>query len=185
VARKWSKENLPGALYFITGIVCQPSVFDHSDSYQSFADVCTRLKEGWPFKLIAYVLMPDRIHLIVNPMDGRIEDLIGKLESLSTGRIVETARHPALVANQCGQGDGTYQVWQEHFKAIPLSTGWMIWRRINYIHSRPAKAGLVQSASDYRWSSYRSFHFGADEPIRVDRDWWWPERSEPDRRGRI
>ncbi|HZE73080.1 MAG TPA: hypothetical protein VE135_26520, partial [Pyrinomonadaceae bacterium] len=42
----------------------------------------------------------------------------------------------------------------------------------------PVKAGLVRSAKDYHWSSFRSFYSQGDEPLAVDHDWWWPEDSE-------
>lgn len=51
----------------------------------------------------------------------------------------------------------------------------MIWQKINYIHSNPLKARLVRSVADYKWSSYRSFYFGEAEPIKVDKEWWWPD----------
>ena len=53
---------------------------------------------------------------------------------------------------------------------------WMIWQKMNYIHFNPVKAGLVRSAGDYKWSSFRSFYLREKEvPIEVDREWWWPE----------
>jgi hypothetical protein len=54
----------------------------------------------------------------------------------------------------------------------------MIWQKINYIHANPVKAGLVRSSKDYRWSSFRSFYSQGDEPIAVDREWFWPEDAE-------
>ena len=55
---------------------------------------------------------------------------------------------------------------------------WMIWQKINYINGNPVKAGLVKSAKNYYWSSFRSFYSQGDEPLAVDHDWWWPEDSE-------
>ena len=54
----------------------------------------------------------------------------------------------------------------------------MIWQKINYIHANPVKAGLVRSSKDYRWSSFRSFYSQGDEPIAVDREWFWPDDAE-------
>jgi hypothetical protein len=54
----------------------------------------------------------------------------------------------------------------------------MIWQKINYIHANPVKAGLVKSAKEYYWSSFRSFYSQGDEPLAVDHDWWWPDDSE-------
>ena len=54
----------------------------------------------------------------------------------------------------------------------------MIWQKIDYIHANPVKARLVNSARDYRWSSFRDFYFNSGEPLSVDHDWWWPDDSE-------
>jgi hypothetical protein len=37
---------------------------------------------------------------------------------------------------------------------------WMIWQKINYIHANPVKADLVNSAKDYRWTSFHAFYSG-------------------------
>jgi hypothetical protein len=54
----------------------------------------------------------------------------------------------------------------------------MIWQKINYIHANPVKAGLVSSAKNYRWSSFRAFYSGGSEPLPIDQDWWWSDDSE-------
>jgi hypothetical protein len=73
-------------------------------------------------------------------------------------------------------------VWQESFKSIALWSRWMIGQKLNYIHANPLKAGLVDSARDYRWSSFRAFYDKVDEPLAVDHDWWWPDDAEKLRR---
>jgi len=131
------------------------------------------LKVEWPFKLIAYVLMPDHFHLIVNPKDGLIRELAGKLKSLTARRIIDEAKGFSFLKEKPEPDGSVHQVWQESFKAVPLWSPWLIWQKINYIHNNPIKAGLVRSAGDYRWSSFRSFYFGEHEPIEVDKKWWW------------
>ena len=130
------------------------------------------LRSG-PAKLIAYVLMPDHLHLIVNPKDGRIREFTGKLKSLSARAITKTARGIDFKLDS----EGSLRVWQESFKAIPLWSAWMIWQKINYIHANPVKAGLVSSAKDYRWSSFQAFS-GNEKPMKVDQEWWWSDDSE-------
>ena len=52
----------------------------------------------------------------------------------------------------------------------------MIWQKINYIHNNPLRAGLVDSARDYRWSSFRNFyHLDSEELLYVDDEWLYPE----------
>jgi len=132
-----------------------------------------KLNSSWPCKLITYVLMPDHLHLIVNPRDGRIKEFIGQLKAVAAKAIVR-----ANTEIDFAETDKGYQVWQESFKDMALWSPWMIWQKINYIHANPVKAGLVRSAKDYYWSGFRSFYSLGDEPLAVDHEWWWPEDSE-------
>ena len=54
----------------------------------------------------------------------------------------------------------------------------MIWQKINYIHNNPVRAKLVDSAKDYKWTSFRAFYLDSKEPLPVDKEWWWPEDAE-------
>jgi REP-associated tyrosine transposase len=174
MARKWSNVNLPGALHFVTGnFLKRMQVFiDPSCCYALLEELQT-LNQDWPSKLIGYVLMPDHFHLIVNPRDARIKEFVGALKSLSAKRIVRVTKLFQFAVNENG-----HQVWQESFKAMPLWSGWMIWQKINYIHANPVKAGIVQSAKDYEWSSFRSFYFQEGASLQVDREWAWPDDAE-------
>lgn len=176
MARKWSNQNLPGALHFVSGnFLDRLPVFNQQRCCMSFIDTLATLLNEWPCKLIAYVLMPDHTHLIVNPKDGRIREFIGKLKSLSARAIVQTAHG---IHFKFDPEESSHLVWQESFKATPLWSAWMIWQKINYIHANPVKAGLVNSAKDYRWSSFRSFYSRDEVDLKVDHEWWWPDDSE-------
>ena len=129
------------------------AVFEQEACCRAFLEICSKLKEEWPFKLVAYVLMPDHIHLIVNPKDGRIRELAGTLKSLAARRIIDEAKGFSFLKEKPDRDGSIHQVWQESFKAIPLWSAWLIWQKINYIHNNPIKAGLVSSACDYCWSS--------------------------------
>lgn len=54
----------------------------------------------------------------------------------------------------------------------------MIWQKVNYIHANPVRAGLVKSARDYRWSSFRAFYSQDETALAVDHDWWWPDDAQ-------
>ena len=175
MARKWSNQNLSGALHFVTGnLLDRVPVFKQQPCCESFINTLATLLNEWPCKLIAYVLMPDHTHLVVNPRDGRIKEFTGKLKSLSAKAIVEIAHGIDFKLD----AEGSHVVWQDSFKAIPLWSAWMIWQKINYIHANPVKAGLVNSAKDYRWSSFRAFYSDDEVDLKVDQDWWWPDDSE-------
>lgn len=174
MARKWSNLNLPGALHFVTGnFINRLPAFTEPECCKAFLDELQTLNQKWPSKLMAYVLMPDHFHFISSPRDGRIIEFCRDLKSKAAKAIVRTIRRFRFAETDEGR-----QVWQESFKAQALWSGWMISQKINYIHANPVKAKLVKSARDYYWSSFRSFYSQGDEPMTVDRDWWWPDDSE-------
>ena len=174
MARKWSNLNLPGALHYVTSnFINRLPVFTQTTCCQAFLNELKVLNQNWPSKLIAYVLMPDHFHLICNPRDGCVREFIRDLKGSGAKAIVQASTNFSFP-----ETDEGHQVWQESFKSVPLWSAWMIWQKINYIHSNPVKAGLVKSARDYYWSSFRSFYCQGDEPLAVDHDWWWPDDSE-------
>ncbi len=153
MARKWSNLNLPGALHYVTGnFLHRLRVFTEPDCCKAFLEELQSINHEWPSKLIAYVLMPDHFHLISNPRDGEIKEFIGDLKGRAAKRIVEVNKRFDFPYT----GEEGHRVWQESFKATPLWSGWMIWQKINYIHANPVRGGLVKSARDYPWSSFRS-----------------------------
>ena len=179
MARKWSNQNLPGALHFVTGtLLNRIPIFKRADCCETFFEILGKLLHEWPAKLISYVTMPDHIHLIVNPRDGDIKGFCGALKSIAAQKIVAVTSDPRFLRDHPDTDGSTHQVWQESFKAMPLWSAWMIWQKINYIHANPVRAGLVNSAKDYRWSSFGAFYQESSQPLPVDKDWWWPDDSE-------
>jgi REP element-mobilizing transposase RayT len=179
MARKWSNLNLPGALHFITGnLINRTQSFRRKSHCLAILGVCQKLVVEWPAKLIAYVLMPDHFHIIVNPRDGDIKGFTAALKSLSAKALITVNPDPRFIRKIPDSDGSIHQVWQESFKAMPLWSGWMIWQKINYIHANPVKAGLVKSSKDYQWSSFRAFYQDSKEPLPVSHDWWWSDDSE-------
>lgn len=176
MAKKWTNRNLPGALHFVTGNCHNRTRVFKTEGYcLLFLQAIQELREAQPFKLVAYVLMPDHFHLIVNPRDGEVTRLTGALKGLSGRRIIDASPPSAFLLAKPAPDGATHQLWQDSFKALPLWSNWMIWQKINYIHNNPLKALLVKSAADYRWSSFRAFYHQSGEPLAVDREWWWPD----------
>jgi putative transposase len=163
----------------VTGIVRHRiPIFKQENCCRAFLEVCSDLLRNWPSKLVAFVIMPDHFHLIVNPRDGDIQGFAGALKSLTARSLIEITKDDRFKLRKPAKDGSLHQVWQDSFKAFPLWSLWMIWQKINYIHSNPVRARLVKSAKEYRWTSFRAFYSESEEPLPVDPDWWWPEDSE-------
>jgi putative transposase len=49
--------------------------------------------------------------------------------------------------------------------------------KLRYMHRNPVKRGLVESAEQWRWSSYRFYILNEAGPVRVNEGWtkiWFP-----------
>ena len=88
MVRKWSNQNLPGALHYITAnFLDRQRVLIEERYFKAFIEPCAKSLRDWPCRLIAYALMPDHIHMIVNPRDGRIKEFTGKLKAFALSRL--------------------------------------------------------------------------------------------------
>jgi REP element-mobilizing transposase RayT len=92
------------------------TVFEDAQYCLLFLQSVQELRESWPFKLIAYVLMPDHCHLIVNPRDGRITDLAGAMKGLSARRMINVSAPGTFLLEKPAPDGATHQVWQRALK---------------------------------------------------------------------
>jgi REP element-mobilizing transposase RayT len=112
MTKKWTNQNLAGALHFVTGnVLNRLSIFRQERNSLAFLNELQQLRNDIESKLIAFVLMPDHFHLVVNPRNGKITEWTGSLKSISAKHLIELAP-----VKSYGKGDDTNQVWQESFK---------------------------------------------------------------------
>ena len=89
MAKKWTNRNTPGALHFVTGnILDRKRIFTQEKYCKAFLKEVQNRRAAGDCKVIAFVLMPDHIHLIVNPRDGDIQTSMGLLKSFSAKKLV-------------------------------------------------------------------------------------------------
>jgi putative transposase len=174
MSKKWSNKNLAGALHFVTGsILNRRPIFRFEKNCIAFLEELQNLRKTRECRLIAFAIMLDHFHLILNPRDGDIKSHTGMLKSLTAKRIVSLSPDHTFETS-----DGN-QVWQESFKSLALWSEWMISQKTNYIHANPVRAGLVKTTAEYRWSSFHAFYSkDVDGLLQVDKEWWWPEDVE-------
>ena len=175
MAKKWTNKNLAGVLHYVTGNVDKRrQIFRSASNCIAFLEELQSMRKKYDSRLICFVVMLDHFHLIVNLRDGNIKSWIQELKSISARRLVEINPPGLFKINE-----EENRVWQESFKTLRLWSGWMIWQKINYIHNNPIKAGLVDSAADYRWTSFRNFYgWDSDALLYVDHDWWYEDDME-------
>lgn len=65
-----------------------------------------------------------------------------------------------------------HKVWQDSFWEQTIYTERFLKQKLNYIHLNPVRAGLVQSAEEYLYSSYRNYYLSDNQLIDIDVEWY-------------
>jgi len=129
------------------------------------------------FLLFAYVIMVEHLHLLTN-RPSTTSDVLRVIKSLTARRVIDYlkengfAHSLAKLSHQQRERNYNYSLWQVEKNVLPVFSEGMFMQKVNYIHQNPVRGGLVERASDYRWSSCRMWHGGQleNEPLLVDND---------------
>ena len=139
------------------------TVFHKDADFDAFARILAEAEVRTPVRLLSWCLMPNHFHLAVWPRAG--EDLSQFMMWLMTAHVRRYHQHY----------HSSGHVWQGRFKAFPIQDDWHLLTVLRYIERNPLRAGLVQRAEDWRWSS-ASLHRDGQPildlgPVRRPDDW--------------
>jgi putative transposase len=142
--------------------------------------VCEALNEARTsggFLIFAYVIMLDHLHLLTSQPKNST-DVLRYVKGIIGRRAIDYLKnnnHQASLSklqHQEWKRKHQYSVWQVEKNVFSVFSEPMFMQKVNYIHMNPVRAGLVERAIDYRWSSARIWQGCPleDEPLRVDID---------------
>jgi putative transposase len=117
--------------------------------------------------LHAYVLMGNHVHLLATPASG--DGLSRMMQALG--------RNYVGWFNQRHARSGT--LWEGRFRSGLVEGDAHLLRCMRYIELNPVRAGIVQEAAEYRWSSARH-HLGQHtDPLLTDHALYWSLGNTP------
>lgn len=96
-------------------------------------------RNNW-FDLVAFVIMPDHLHLIIIPKGKNVSQSMHSIKSFSSKEINKNSQHKG-------------SVWQPSFRDLTLWSEEVVIEKINYIHNNPVRKDLVSDPGNYRYSS--------------------------------
>ncbi len=136
----------------------QRPIFDDKSSATLFFRILASLKRRLGFRLHAYVLLPDRVRLIIGSPDGdphwaqvtvqRLKSRFARESNTRTGRLG--------------------LVWQDADQRVAIAERGEIVRHAEYLHRHPVVSRLARHPADWRWSSFRAWAGLGRVPIPVD-----------------
>ena len=122
---------------------CRQMLFEDAFDYRAFLSCTAWAMHRVPVKLLAYCLMPNHFHLVVEPIeDGQLSKFMKFLEGTHSKRW-------HLHRESTGNG----AVYQGRFKAFPVQTDRHFYAVCRYVERNALRAGLVDRAEDWPWGS--------------------------------
>jgi REP element-mobilizing transposase RayT len=65
-----------------------------------------------------------------------------------------------------------YKVWQDSFWEQNIFTEKFLRQKLDYIHLNPVRAGMVETTTDYPYSSFKNYHLHDHQLIEIDTQWY-------------
>ncbi len=119
----------------------QPVFFENSD-YQAYLDWLKGAAERYNVAVHAYVLMTNHIHILATPRD---EDGVTRMMQY-------LGRYYVPYINRTYGSSGS--IWEGRYKASIIQDENYLLACMRYIELNPVRAGMVDTAAEYRWSSF-------------------------------
>jgi putative transposase len=169
----------PANLYFITTTAANRAKYFTPDEHkQIIIDSLNYMRDkGW-FRLHAFVIMPNHIHLLVRFLAPfKLSGVMRDFKKYSSKQIIhycEQGNYQEMLISfeQAAQSSRKqkYRVWQEGFDARDVFSLDFLVQKLDYIHNNPCQQhwGLVEKPEDYRWSSACFYLLDQQAIIPVD-----------------
>ena len=177
----------PNIFYYVTSVTFdRVPIFRDNQACDALISVLAEVRELFPYKLVAYVLMPDHFHLIVNPIDGDISKWLLRVRGNSArnilGRLKDEDNSYLLGRFELDspqKRNHKYALWQKDPSIVDLVSNKFLLQKTNYIHLNPIRAGLIDHPAKWRWSSYHAYlpHELDDVPLEVDKRLYWTDEE--------
>ena len=117
------------------------TVFHKDGDYEAFEVLIGQACDRLPMRVLAYCLMPNHFHLVLWPREDG--DLSRWMQWLMTSHVRRYHRHYRSSGH----------VWQGRFKAFPIAADEHLLTVLRYVERNPLRAGLVDHATRWPWSS--------------------------------
>lgn len=160
VRRHMHRVGQPNDVRFLTfSCYRRLPLFQNNSIKAAFADRLALARESTGIRLIAWVVMPEHVHLLVMPLGhGKsVTQYLRFLKRPFAQMVVSRWRDlQARVLDQLIDKQGATRFWQQGggYDRVMRSED-DVREKIAYINSNPVRRGLVEHAEDWRWSSAR------------------------------
>ena len=134
-------------------------MFFDDDDRRFYLNMLKNYAERWSIEVWAYCLMSNHVHMLVVP---------GQEVSLSRGIGGINLVYTQYVNRKYKQSG---RLWQNRFFSVVIEEDRYLWAAARYIECNPLRAGIVNTAEAYAWSSCRAHRRGTADAYLSGRQW--------------
>jgi putative transposase len=161
----------PAAAFVTTTVTNWQPVFSKRETADLVILTLDETVKKFGISVCGYVLMPSHLHLLAGfPQIEKMSLIIGSFKSLTSRRIRERMREQEQSHFLLS---GEFKLWKRRFDDVIIVSERQFRIKLDYIHNNPVKAGLVDSADEYVYSSAADWTGSGNGAIEVIKDWRW------------
>lgn len=140
-------------------------VFHKDGDYQAFIDVLLGARQRYRVKVLAWCLMPNHFHLLVQPEDAAL--LTKWMQWVMTTHVRRYHKHYGTSGH----------LWQGRYKSFIVQDNEHLLTAVRYIEGNPVRAMLSPTAAQWPWASHAVRNAPLEEsrpdqlPIPLPEDW--------------
>ena len=139
--RQARKKSSSGIYHVMLRGINKQQIFEDEEDCEKFLWVLKETKAVSEYKLFAYCLMGNHIHLLIKEEKEPLEQIFKRIG----GKFVYWYN---IKYQRVGH------LFQDRFKSEPVEDDAYLFTVLRYIHQNPTKAKLCENIEDYKFSSY-------------------------------
>ncbi len=158
IRKRLQRHDAPGTARFLTFSCYQRYPLFGNDAIKAeFVDRLERVSTELAVAVLAWVIMPNHIHLIVFSETTAIDDYLHKLKGPFSQFVLRRWRAlGAPILHRLQTPDG-HRFWQAGGGYDRNVMGEELLEKVRYCHNNPVKHGLADTTVDWPWSSARRY----------------------------
>jgi putative transposase len=138
------------------------ALFNNNAIKDRFVEHLGAAREQCGFGLIAWVIMPEHIHLLIWPKvpEATVDVVLSALKEDFAREVITRWRElRAPILSRITDSRGSAHFWlRGGGYDRNIGAGREFTEKFNYIHANPVRRGLVERAVDWKWSSARWYY---------------------------
>jgi putative transposase len=134
--------------------------------------ILEQTRQHYRFVVVGYVVMPEHIHLLLTePEVGNPSTVMQVLKQRTARALLPRRKRSGPRQRELFGEEPRRAFWQARFYDFNVCTAKKRVEKLKYMHRNPVKRGLVESAEQRRWSSYRFYLLGEPGLVQVNVGW--------------